>query len=143
MHRGNPLRDIAEPDDVARSADGAHLHVLRTSLNVTSIIVPARVGAALRWLPGVLLAAWVLTLPLEFTKLFFSNQVIELSRIVLVLSLLTFLAQIVFERREVRLPASATLVGLALFTAYAGISAVVVGSGAGVKTVLAMTLYLL
>ncbi len=117
--------------------------LLRISLPSARYQLPPRVGAISRWLPMVLLTLWVLTLPLEFTKLYFPNQVIELSRIVLVLSLLTLLAQVALERRQVRIPASATLLGLAIFTAYAGISAAVVESGQGVKTVLAMVLYLL
>ncbi len=120
-----------------------HLKVLRTSLDIVRFDVPIRVRAFSRWLPSVLLAAWVLTLPLEFTKLYFPNQNIEVSRIVLGLCLLTFVAQIILERRELLVPMSTSVFGLALFTFYAGVSAVAVGSGQGIKTVLAMVAYLL
>jgi O-antigen ligase len=119
------------------------MNVLRFSLPVPRFHVDARISAILRWLPGVLLVVWVLTLPLEFTKLYFPNQIIELSRIVLVLCLVTFAAQIVIEGREVRVPATASMIGLVLFIAYAAVSAVVVGSHMGDKTVLAMVAYLL
>lgn len=119
------------------------MNVLRLSLPIAHFDVPPRVVAISRWLPGVLLAVWVLTLPLEFTKLYFPSQNIELSRIVLALCLLTFVAQIVIEHREVRVPASASMFGLALFTAYAAVSAVANGSSLGTKTVIAMVAYLL
>jgi len=85
----------------------------------------------------------VLTVPLEFTKLFFPNQAIELSRVVLPLCVLTFAAQIAVERREIRFPADLGTLGLALFTAYAAVSAVAVGSLQGKKTAVAMVAYLL
>jgi len=94
-------------------------------------------------LPGILLVLWVITLPLEFTKRYFPNQVIELSRIVLVLCLVTVVAQIVIERREIRWPATIGMAALAAFVVYAAISAAVTGSGQGTKTVLAMVAYLL
>jgi putative inorganic carbon (HCO3(-)) transporter len=119
------------------------VNVLRISLPIAHFDVHPRVRAISRRLPAVLLVVWVLTLPLEFTKQYFPNQAIELSRIVLVLCLLAFVAQIVIERREVRVPASASMFGLALFTVYAAISAAAVGSQQGIKTVLAMIAYLL
>lgn len=120
-----------------------HLKVLRTSIEIVHFDVPIRLRSISRWLPSVLLAAWVLTLPLEFTKLYFPNQLIEVSRIVLVLCLLTFVAQLVLERRELLVPMSTSVFGLALFTFYAAVSAVSVGSGPGIKTVLSMVAYLL
>lgn len=117
--------------------------MLRISLPIAHFDVHPRVRAISRRLPAVLLVVWVLTLPLEFTKQYFPNQAIELSRVVLVLCLLAFVAQIVIERREVRVPASASMFGLALFTVYAAISAAAVGSQQGIKTVLAMIAYLL
>ena len=120
-----------------------HLRVLRTSIALARFEMPAQIRAIWLWLPSVLLAAWVLTLPLEFTKLYFPNQLIEVSRIVLVLCLLAFAAQVVFERRELLVPASASVFGLALFTIYAAVSAVAAGSGQGIKTSLSMLAYLL
>jgi putative inorganic carbon (HCO3(-)) transporter len=105
--------------------------------------VSSRFLATSRLLQRILLVAWVLTLPLEFTKIYFPNQAIEVSRIVLVLCLLTFVIQIAFERREVRLPMSASTLGLALFTVYAAVSAVAAGSVQGTKTAVAMVAYLL
>jgi O-antigen ligase len=119
------------------------LNVFRISLPSANFEVPPWIGAISRWLPGVLLTVWVLTMPLEFTKLYFPNQAIELSRIVLVLCLMTFATQIVIERREVQVPASASVLALALYTAYAAFSAVAVESLPGTKTVIAMVAYLL
>ena len=117
--------------------------MLSFSLPIARFDVHPRVAAISRRLPGVLLAAWVLTLPLEFTKLYFPNQAIEVSRVVLVMCVLTFAAQIVVEHREVRVPASASVLGLALFSLYATASAAAVGSVQGTKTALAMIAYLL
>ena len=133
------LREDSEPI-VHRSG---YLKVLRTSIEIARVELPTPLIAISRWVPSVLLAVWVLTLPLEFTKLYFPNQLIEVSRIVLVLCLLTFVAQLVLERRELVVPASASVFGLALFTAYAAVSALVVGSGQGIKTVLSMVAYFL
>src|SRR4029077_15139770 len=47
------------------------------------------------------------------------------------------------EHRAIRVPANASLFGLALFIVYATVSAAVVGSGQGIKTALAMVAYLL
>ena len=107
------LREDSEPI-VHRSG---YLKVLRTSIEIARVELPTPLIAISRWVPSVLLAVWVLTLPLEFTKLYFPNQLIEVSRIVLVLCLLTFVAQVVLERRELLVPASASVFGLALFTA--------------------------
>jgi putative inorganic carbon (hco3(-)) transporter len=119
------------------------VNVLRFSLPIARFDLHPRIAAVSRRLPGVLLAAWVLTLPLEFTKLYFPNQAIELSRIVLVMCVLTFAAQIVVEHREVRVPASPSVLGLVLFAFYATASAAAVGSVQGTKTALAMIAYLL
>jgi O-antigen ligase len=119
------------------------LNVQRIAFPIPSFKASSRVLATSRLLQRVLLVAWVLTLPLEFTKMYFPNQAIEVSRIVLVLCLLTFAVQLVVERREVRVPMSASMFGLALFTVYAVISAVAAGSAQGTKTALAMVAYLL
>ena len=119
------------------------MHVLRFSLPAARSGVHPRIAATLRWLPSILLIAWVLTLPLEFTKLFFPNQAIEVSRIVLVLCVLTFAGQVLVERKEVRIPASASVLGLALITIYSIASAAAVGSVQGTKTAFAMIAYLL
>ena len=105
-------------------------------------ILPTRVTAVSRKLPGILLVLWVLTLPLEFTKRYFPNQVIELSRVVIVLALLTFVAQIVLERREVRLPSTTAMAALVIFLIYAAVSAALSSSAQGIKTVLAMVAYM-
>jgi O-antigen ligase len=94
-------------------------------------------------LQRVLLVAWVLTLPLEFTKIYFPNQLFEVSRVVLVLCLATFAVQIAVERRELRVPMSASTIGLALFTLYAVVSSFAVGSVQGTRTALSMVAYLL
>lgn len=119
------------------------VNVLRISLPIARFDIPPRIVAVSHRLPTVLLGAWVLTLPLEFTKTYFPNQIIEVSRVVLILCLLAFSAQVMFERREIRLPVSGSVLGLALFTLYAAASAVAVGSTQGIKTALAMVAYLL
>ena len=105
-------------------------------------ILPARITAISQKLPGILLVLWVLTLPLEFSKRYFPNHVIELSRVVIVLALLTFVAQIVLERRQVRLPSTTAMAALAVFVVYAAVSAALSSSAQGIKTVLAMVAYL-
>lgn len=105
--------------------------------------LPPVVQTISRRLPAGLLALWVLTLPLEFTKTYFPNQNLEVSRVILGLAVLTFAAQVVIEGREIRVPATAGMFGLALYTAYAAVSAAAVGSALGIKTVLAMVAYLL
>jgi O-antigen ligase len=118
------------------------MSVLRLTIPVGMPDVHPRVRAVSQKLPGILLVLWVLTLPLEFTKRYFPNQVIELSRVVIVLALLTFVAQIVLERREVRLPSTTAMAALAAFLVYAAVSAAVSTSAQGIKTVLAMVAYM-
>jgi O-antigen ligase len=62
---------------------------------------------------------------------------------VLVLCLATFAVQIAVERRELRVPMSASTIGLALFTLYAVVSSFAVGSVQGTRTALSMVAYLL
>ena len=119
------------------------MNVQRITFPIPHFNASSRFIATSRVLQRVLLVAWVLTLPLEFTKMYFPNQAIEVSRIVLVLCLLTFGVQFAAERREVRMPMSATMLGLALFTVYAVISAAAAGSAQGTKTAVAMVAYLL
>jgi len=59
-----------------------------------------------------------------------------------VLALLTFVAQIVLERREVRLPSTTAMAALAAFLVYAAVSAALSTSAQGIKTVLAMVAYM-
>ena len=118
------------------------MSVLRLTIPVGMPDVHPRVRAVSQKLPGILLVLWVLALPLEFTKRYFPNQVIELSRVVIVLALLTFVAQIVLERREVRLPSTTAMAALAAFLVYAAVSAALSTSAQGIKTVLAMVAYM-
>lgn len=119
------------------------LNVRHVVLTIPHFKASPRFIAVSRVLPQVLLVAWVVTLPLEFTKIYFPNQELEVSRIVLVLCLVAFGVQVVVERREVRVPVSAGTIGLAVFTVYAAVSAAVVGSALGVRTAGAMVAYLL
>jgi len=96
-----------------------------------------------RVLPQVLLVTWVVTLPFEFTKIYFPNQAFEVSRIVLVLCLVAFAIQLAFERRDLQVPLSASTIGLTLFTVYAAVSAALAGSVLGTRTAAAMVAYLL
>ncbi len=102
-----------------------------------------RVVAIFHWLPRALLVAWVLTLPFEFTKVYFPNQAFEVSRLVLVLCVLAFAGQIVLERTELRVPLTMSVLGLVLFTAFATVSAAATGSVQGIKTAGSMVAYLL
>jgi O-antigen ligase len=136
------------PDDLNRSdtlesKPSASLNVRRLALPTSHFNASSRVIAVSRWLPQALLVAWVLTLPFEFTKLYFPNQALEVSRVVLVLCVISFAAQVVVERGELRLPVSASTIGLTLFTAYAVVSAIVAGSVLGTRTAGAMVAYLL
>ena len=97
----------------------------------------------LQWLPRLLLLAWVVTLPLEFTKIYFPNQAIEVSRILLVLCVLAFAGQIAIERGELRVPLTTSVIGLAVFSSFAVVSAAAAGSVQGIKTAVAMVAYML
>ncbi len=136
------------PYDLSRSVtleskSSSPLNVRRLVLPRPHFNAPPRVIAVSRWLPQVLLVAWVLTLPFEFTKLYFPNQGFEVSRVVLVLCLIAFAAQVLVERGELCLPVSASTIGLTLFTAYAVVSALIAGSVLGTRTAGAMVAYLL
>jgi putative inorganic carbon (hco3(-)) transporter len=117
--------------------------VLRISLPNVHFNASPRVVAIFHWLPRALLVAWVLTLPFEFTKVYFPNQAFEVSRLVLVLCLLAFAGQIALERTELRVPLTMGVLGLVLFTAFAAVSAAATGSVQGIKTAGSMVAYLL
>lgn len=117
--------------------------VRRISLPNVHFNASPRVVAIFHWLPRALLVAWVLTLPFEFTKVYFPNQAFEVSRLVLVLCLLAFAGQIVLERTELRVPLTMSVLGLVLFTAFAAVSAAATGSVQGIKTAGSMVAYLL
>jgi putative inorganic carbon (hco3(-)) transporter len=137
-------RDEVNPDSAKADANGAwRLNVRPVALPLPHFNASPRFRARSLLLQRVLLVAWVLTLPLEFTKIYFPNQLFEVSRVVLVLCLATFAVQIVVERRELRVPMSASTIGLALYTLYAVVSSFAVGSAEGIRTALSMVAYLL
>ena len=119
------------------------LNVRNFALPIPHFDVSPRFRAIARLLPRVLLVAWVATLPFEFTKIYFPNQAFEVSRVVLVLCVVSFVINVAVERRELRVPLSAGTIGLALFTVYAAVSATVAGSVLGTRTAGAMIAYLL
>ena len=84
--------------------------------------------------PVALIALLMLTIPLEFTELWFPNQLIQVGRIVMVAMILTLLASGVWARQAVRLPVWSLWVPPAVFILYALVSALVTRSGAGLKT---------
>lgn len=134
MKRADPGLDVNRAGSV---------NVHRFALPIPHFNVSPRVLATSRLLPQILLVAWVVTLPLEFTKIYFPNQAFEVSRVVLAACLIAFAAHVIIDRREIRVPISASVFGLALFTVYAAASAAAVGSVQGTKTAVAMVAYLL
>src|SRR6267143_3245126 len=119
------------------------LNVRRVPIPVPHLSLSPRFLVVARLLPQVLLVTWVVTLPFEFTKIYFPNQAFEVSRIVLVLCLVAFAIQLAFERRDLQVPLSASTIGLTLFTVYAAVSAALAGSVLGTRTAAAMVAYLL
>jgi O-antigen ligase len=83
-----------------------------------------------------------LTLPLEFTALFFPNQIFQVGRLVVAVCILAFLVAALGGQR-VRLPAIWLWLPPAAFILYAAISALITGSLAGLKTVGAALTYAL
>lgn len=75
----------------------------------------------------------LLTIPLEFTKQYFPNQIFEVGRLVMVVVIVTLLAG-AFLGRPVRVPSLRLWLPPAIFIGYAGISAIVIGSPTGLRT---------
>lgn len=84
----------------------------------------------------------ILTLPLEFTSMYFPTQIIQLSRIVMVFGLIVSSAQVVTHQSPVALPKKLSFAWLALLITYEAISAFVVRSPSGVRSVLMALIYL-
>ena len=135
--------DVNRNDTIVEVNRAWRVNVLRVALPIPHFNESPLVGAVLRWLPPILLVTWVVTLPLEFTKIYFPNQAFEVSRVALILCLATFAVQVAVERRELRVPVTASTIGLALYTVYAVISSALVGSVQGTKTAVAMVAYCL
>jgi len=91
-------------------------------------------GGVLAKAPEVLIALLMLTVPLEFTELWFPSSLIQVGRIVMVVMIVTLLASAVWAGQAVHLPPWSLWVPPAVFILYALISALVTRSGAGLKT---------
>lgn len=105
--------------------------------------LPPSLAVAINRAPDYLLPLLLLTIPLEFTKRYFPLQIIEVGRLVIVACLLSLLLQSVMRVREIRLPALRLWLPPPTFIGYAALSAVVVRSSPGLKTVAAMLTYAL
>jgi O-antigen ligase len=103
--------------------------------------MPAALTRAVDEAPKVLLPLLLVTLPLEFTQEFFPLRVIQLSRLVIGVCLVTLFLQALFRLSEVTLPPRRAWLPPLAFTAYAAASATVTGSLGGLKTVVAMVTY--
>jgi O-antigen ligase/polysaccharide polymerase Wzy-like membrane protein len=93
--------------------------------------------------PGLLLALLMLTIPLEFTELWFPNQLFQVGRLVMVAVILTLLILAVWAGQAVRLPAWRLWVPPAAFITYALISALATRSLHGLRTAGAALAYAL
>jgi putative inorganic carbon (HCO3(-)) transporter len=100
-------------------------------------------GGILVRAPEVLLALLMLTIPLEFTELWFPNQLFQVGRLVMVGVILTLLVGAVWGGQAVRLPAWNLWVPPAAFIAYALVSALVTRSLPGLRTAGAALAYAL
>jgi glycosyltransferase involved in cell wall biosynthesis/O-antigen ligase len=90
--------------------------------------------------PSVLLPLLMLTLPLEFTRVFFPTNLIQVSRIVMVVMILTLLVG-GYAGLKIRLPDISLWLPPAALVLYAGLSSVVTNSLPGVKVVAAALAY--
>ncbi|HVC77913.1 MAG TPA: O-antigen ligase family protein [Candidatus Micrarchaeaceae archaeon] len=91
--------------------------------------------------PSLLVPLLILTLPLEFTQKFTPLSVVQLSRLVMAVCLVTLFVQKAFGLREVRLPPMRLWIPVVSFIAYAALSAALSRSLPGLKTVAAMVVY--
>ena len=89
-----------------------------------------------------LVPAVAATIPLEFTKLFFPLQIIELSRVLMVIGLVILVARAVERRERIALPRARSLVPISLLLVYALVSAIVTRSSSGLKEAAASIIYL-
>lgn len=90
--------------------------------------------------PAVLIPLLMLTLPLEFTRVFFPSNLIQVSRIVMVVMILTLLVG-AYYGLKIRLPEISLWLPPAALVAYAGLSSVVTASLPGAKAVAAALAY--
>jgi putative inorganic carbon (hco3(-)) transporter len=90
------------------------------------------------WFPILL----ILTLPLEFTKIFFPVQLLDLSRVVILCGVAVFAAQVLFLRRAIRLPTQRSLLILVAFIVLSTMSWMLTRSTAGLKSTAALYAYL-
>lgn len=91
-----------------------------------------------RWFPVVL----VLTLPLEFTKQAFPVQLLDVSRLVLMLGVVVLAVQVLVLRRPVRIPAQLSFLLLIAFVGLATVSWMLTRSSEGLKSTAALYAYL-
>ena len=91
--------------------------------------------------PAVLVPLLVMTLPLEVTQTFTPVAIIQVSRLVIALCLVTLLIQRAFRLRDVRLPPLRISLPIVCLIGYAALSAALSGSLLGLKTVAAMVAY--
>ena len=113
------------------------------SLAVSAPQQPAagRLAAAVELAPRSLVPLLALTLPLEFTQLYFPVREVTLGRLVIGACIVALALQWLLRVRPVELPPLRAWLPAAVFTGYATASAVVTGSSDGVKTIGAMVAY--
>jgi O-antigen ligase len=88
----------------------------------------------LTWAPAVLIALLMLTVPLEFTALWFPNQLIQVGRIVMVAMIVALLVMGVWGKQTVRLPAWRLWLPPSVLVAFALTSALATRSLPGLRT---------
>lgn len=92
--------------------------------------------------PKLLIPLLMLTLPLEFTRLFFPSQLIQVGRIVMAVMILTLMVG-AFAGLKVRFPPISLWLPPTALVVYAGMSSLIGDSLAGAKMVAAALAYLL
>jgi glycosyltransferase involved in cell wall biosynthesis/O-antigen ligase len=105
-----------------------------------STVPPTPVARFATLAPSVLIPLLMLTLPLEFTRVFFPTNLIQVSRIVMVVMIATLLVG-AYGGLKVRLPDISLWLPPAALVLYAGLSSVIADSLPGVKMVAAALAY--
>jgi putative inorganic carbon (hco3(-)) transporter len=131
---------LSLPDDQLASPAGAV-----DVPTATSTGMPIRGRIAVLWRSDLperfLVPAVVATIPLEFTKIYFPFQIIEVSRLLMVVGLV-ILGVRALTGSGIALPRRRSLLALSTLVAYSLASAILTRSGSGLKNAAASIVYL-
>jgi O-antigen ligase len=116
--------------------------VSETAAGASRVWFRALDGSA-SWAPAVLLALTILTIPLEFTEVWFPNQIFQVGRFVMLALIVVFIGLAVVGKHGIRMPEWRLWVPAAVFVGYALVSALVTRTLPGLKTAGAALTYAL